>query len=519
MKRNKSNHNNITSKKFKEKRGQSKIITVVLLILIVLILILILWNLLIRLVKQEQRTIDLQQKLMSVKLGIENLDYDEAENKLNLSIERGPEKLIYKGTRTVIKNLTASIVSVADLSGSMGTIVSDCSIDTYTHPGSCCDGNDCSDQTVCETTCGGTYLGTPGDKRCYNPVTYMFLECNQGLFYCETYCGGVWDSGTSTCSITTYATPGSCCDDAITPGIDCSQQTDCENVCSGIFYTDFSGYKSCPNRVWYRETCEGIDFDCIECGGTFTTLGTKLELAKNANLDFIDTVFTENPEHKIGLVAYATTVVDKFPILNATNKTDLEANVTNWAGWGATCICCGINEATSMLIGTGNFKAMVVMTDGQANTVDASCIGINARTASVNAARDAKDSGILVYTIGFGKTSDIDESNLQNIATVGGGKYYYSDVSELQDTYNKTLEEIFKVYATEQKWDHIKIKFINATGSCFEYQYEVPLPLETKTYDNVDVCVSALTRVEIYFAMSDNDDVITGPLLDSWDID
>ncbi len=76
-------------------------------------------------------------------------------------------------------------------------------------------------------------------------------------------------------------------------------------------------------------------------------------------------------------------------------------------------------------------RFQILMSDGLTNA------GANSSTAAVNAA----NNGIIIYAIGFGKDADADE--LENIATITGGKYYSAlDQNALIDVYNVIANEI-----------------------------------------------------------------------------
>ena len=55
-----------------QKRGQSKIITVVLFVLLILVLIIILWNIIMGLLRETQYSIGLEQEVSKIKLKIED---------------------------------------------------------------------------------------------------------------------------------------------------------------------------------------------------------------------------------------------------------------------------------------------------------------------------------------------------------------------------------------------------------------------------------------------------------------
>lgn len=76
-------------------------------------------------------------------------------------------------------------------------------------------------------------------------------------------------------------------------------------------------------------------------------------------------------------------------------------------------------------------KFEILMSDGQTNS------GSSSSTAAITAA----NNDVVIYTIGFGK--DADETELSNIASIAGGKYYEAgDQNTLIDVYNLIAQEI-----------------------------------------------------------------------------
>ena len=132
------------------------------------------------------------------------------------------------------------------------------------------------------------------------------------------------------------------------------------------------------------------------------------------------------------------------------NEAELNSFIDDIETWWGTCICCGINKASDMLLGSlSPSKFMVVMSDGEAN-IECSEQGTgNAKQDAIQAACDAyNDYGIKVYSVCFG--GDCDTSTLQSIATCGNGEYYYGDVDDLISIYEEIAQDIINVSYTEQ---------------------------------------------------------------------
>jgi hypothetical protein len=180
----------------------------------------------------------------------------------------------------------------------------------------------------------------------------------------------------------------------------------------------------------------------------------KISEAKVANKLFVDGILNISG-NRLGLVTYSTNVRDMYSLTN--NNDTLKNFINTWdrtysSGW--TCICCGVNSASAELNSDSNplrYKSIVVMTDGLANTdcsqqgvtedLDGDDVNDTASDDAIQSACDAYDDyGIIVNTIGFG--SDVNETILQLMADCGHGEYYYADVTELSEIYQKVAENI-----------------------------------------------------------------------------
>lgn len=95
------------------------------------------------------------------------------------------------------------------------------------------------------------------------------------------------------------------------------------------------------------------------------------------------------------------------------------------------------------------FKAMIVMSDGEANEECLEQNTGNAKSDAIQAACDAYNNyGITVHAVGFG--TGADETTLQAIAMCGNGSYYYSGLGDLSHIYQEIAENIIKATFNEQ---------------------------------------------------------------------
>lgn len=160
--------------------------------------------------------------------------------------------------------------------------------------------------------------------------------------------------------------------------------------------------------------------------------GSKIDQAKEAAKTFVQFEDWNPDSDQIGLVSYSS-----LPTLDQglTGDFNLVTDaIDTLAANGATATGSAINDATDELNANGNENALhfqVLMSDGQTNT------GENSSTAAITAANNE----ITIYTIGFGL--DADETELQNIAAITGGAYYYAqDQNALEEIYQLIAEEI-----------------------------------------------------------------------------
>jgi Mg-chelatase subunit ChlD len=148
---------------------------------------------------------------------------------------------------------------------------------------------------------------------------------------------------------------------------------------------------------------------------------------KNSLKSFIDISGTNI---KAALVSFSTSasVVRTLAMMGSANQTLIKSSIDSLVPSGSTCIECGLNSAvtelTSVRARANATKVVVLLTDGISNVGD-----------SVSGAVNARNNNITVYTIGFG--SDVDDTELTNVALLTGGDYYFAPNTE-------TLNYIFQ---------------------------------------------------------------------------
>tara|TARA_Y100000310_G_scaffold345658_1_gene467823 strand:- start:455 stop:3010 length:2556 start_codon:yes stop_codon:yes gene_type:complete len=201
---------------------------------------------------------------------------------------------------------------------------------------------------------------------------------------------------------------------------------DCQsNVCSGNCWFTWGHYLDCQ--------------------------ATKLELAKQANNVFIDALLNYSL-NSVGLAGYQSTASDTDFHNLSKNSVSLKAKVDDWNAAGSTCICCGINKAASALATNstpGSLRAIVVMSDGEANVQCSQQNTGSSKQDAIQAACDAlTDHNITVHAIAFGSTAD--ETTMQQIAQCGDGDYYFGDVEEIVEIYSQIANNLIAATFQEQ---------------------------------------------------------------------
>ncbi len=163
------------------------------------------------------------------------------------------------------------------------------------------------------------------------------------------------------------------------------------------------------------------------------SVGPRINQAKAAGSRFLDYNLWKSPD-QIGLSSFSSSATLDQGL--TTNRQDVNAALYTLVASGSTNMADGIRNATAELTTSPRQnpnakKFQVMLSDGQANAGDDPAI----------AAQEARDKNIVIFTIGFG--SDADASQLQTIASITGGQYYFaSDQNALAALYIIIAEEI-----------------------------------------------------------------------------
>ncbi|MEK6984681.1 MAG: family 16 glycoside hydrolase [Nanoarchaeota archaeon] len=203
------------------------------------------------------------------------------------------------------------------------------------------------------------------------------------------------------------------------------------NAVYPVWYKGTSVIPCQPNYCLPRsgiKSCSGCDF-------------TRIKLAKKLDLLFADIVMQAKGS-RIGLVGYGNSVCANYGM--NTNKTEVKQNIANFtANCGATCISCGVKAAWLQLNSSLRNKYVLLMSDGEANTCLSGVCGPGAAYAeALDLAVDAfNESGIVFYTIGFGREAGADL--LRQIANRTTGRFCIgNDSSTLTQCYLSFADEL-----------------------------------------------------------------------------
>ncbi len=135
-----------------------------------------------------------------------------------------------------------------------------------------------------------------------------------------------------------------------------------------------------------------------------------------------------------GLVSFSTTATTntQLALMGASNQSALISTINSLAPAASTCIQCGLVNACAELNSSRSrpsaSKVVILLTDGQSNYCTGSvsctqggsaCIGCDTEGAA-----GCRADNVTVYTIGFG--SDVDDTELTNIAYITNGAYYFA---------------------------------------------------------------------------------------------
>ncbi len=184
--------------------------------------------------------------------------------------------------------------------------------------------------------------------------------------------------------------------------------------------------------------------------------GSRWSALESALNVFVDVLAAKSKKESVAVASYSTnysiwskqfqqyfTSVEASLDQPLTDKYDLIRNCFEGIGdsaiVGGTSISAGMDLGTQVLLNSPNnnhaYKVMIVLTDGQ----------WNAGRNPVEAAADAANAGIKIYSVAFSNNADI--ATMQAVADVGGGTLYHAVTqAELESAFQQianSLEIVF----------------------------------------------------------------------------
>lgn len=185
---------------------------------------------------------------------------------------------------------------------------------------------------------------------------------------------------------------------------------------------------------------------------------SKLDVAQDADILFVNSIFNSSLLHNIGLEDFSTRA---NAITTLTNNAALLINeITTYTANGATCSCCGINRAKDALISSVNNKYIVFLSDGDPtyycnslSDYDGSSVwggdstgGSSSeldRNWTILAGQNACINNITVYTIGFGTGMSSQGIDTMMRTACNSSLYYNaSDTTQLDAIYRNISRDI-----------------------------------------------------------------------------
>lgn len=192
------------------------------------------------------------------------------------------------------------------------------------------------------------------------------------------------------------------------------------------------------------KSCKSVTTDTmliVDASGSMTEPPTEdnLEKAQAAAKRYVE-ILSENEQNHVGLVTFANDAKLENPLTN--NFASVSAKIDGIQTGPSTCTKCGMEKANIEMQQngrTGVKKIAVLLTDGLATEP-----GTNeqAAAAAIAYATTIKNTtNMPVYTIGLGER--VNQQFLEQIATITGGKYFFSPTADdLQKVYEEIAETV-----------------------------------------------------------------------------
>ncbi len=212
------------------------------------------------------------------------------------------------------------------------------------------------------------------------------------------------------------------------------------------FICEWGDYKTASQMMTNSDSSASEERDIVlllDASGSMS--GTPLEETKKASVKFIDTILEKDA--RIGVVTYNESAerLSDFSV----EKNNLMETVEEISDGGDTNIEDGLMEAQNMLQGsTAKKKIIVLMSDGEPN------VGKEGEEL-IEYADELKESGILIYTLGFFEKMEDEKSSAQYLMeqiASGGCHYEVASADDLVFFFGDIADQI-----NGQKYIYVRI--------------------------------------------------------------
>jgi len=240
---------------------------------------------------------------------------------------------------------------------------------------------------------------------------------------------------------------------------DCGEYADVE-----VEYCQYEYYQWWSWGWWtqctYSGTCNDNECGVWAWGGntrnhnifnqtTSTCVKTLLDIAKEADKLFVETITNDSSLHKTGLVDFSS---NANPYTDLTNvKEVLDTEIDTYSSGGGTCTCCGINRARTLINESGNKKFMIVLSDGEPTYKCSSFTDYTGNSGNttenrqwaIDAGQEACAQNITVYTIGFGESMTAEGHDVMRQIACNDSLYFNAtNVTQLASIYQNISSQI-----------------------------------------------------------------------------
>ena len=303
--------------------------------------------------------------------------------------------------------------------GDCANFVSQCIIaggHPYLNTGDPCRGYPCGKEEIGAKKLGNCLVSKGWERTCgYHASPPSNIDVGDVLIYHKSYC----DDAIAHATIVTYVSG-----------------SDVRITCHSVNrtnepYTYMS--TSHPYYEWlHYPSMVPIDI-ILDTDRSGSMSGQKIIDAKNAATLFVDLLEIQD---QVGLVSFSSSAT-----LDSHLTSDFEhakSVIAGYSAGGSTNMGDALSKSIQELKTNGRddtIWSIIYFTDGQTNA------GLTKTEILDTLVPEAVDSGIIIYTLGYG--SNVDEDFLRQVAEATGGKYYFApDSAKLMEIYVELSQKI-----------------------------------------------------------------------------